>query len=209
MGGFLTLYSVAVKQCTLRWAWAAKRLFCLLWQTSTYTGSPFSNFPPGVQAELISGFHNNNKKKIVRTSEHKKFSWRQTWLKMNCLIFNFFFFLVVVVFLEFQIHSREWACLIFGKDICWNIHIVDFSHFRGLTHEHTFSSKTHHLSWREYSRILCPPLLFPISSFHYDNIWFTRDSLLQMDGSMLEFSFDTSRRLNRVLLLLNVFGLKN
>lgn len=30
VGGFLTLYSVAVKQCTLRWAWAAKRLFCLL-----------------------------------------------------------------------------------------------------------------------------------------------------------------------------------
>lgn len=78
---FLTLYSVAVKQCTLRWAWAAKRLFCLLWQTSTYTGFPFSNFPPGVQAELISGFHNT--KHIGRTSEHNQFSWRQTWLKTN------------------------------------------------------------------------------------------------------------------------------
>jgi hypothetical protein len=30
VGGFLTLYSVAVKHCTLRWAWAAKQLFCLL-----------------------------------------------------------------------------------------------------------------------------------------------------------------------------------
>lgn len=30
VGGFVTLYSVAVKQCTLRRAWAAKRLFCLL-----------------------------------------------------------------------------------------------------------------------------------------------------------------------------------
>lgn len=30
VGGFLTLYSVAVKQGALRWAWAAKRLFCLL-----------------------------------------------------------------------------------------------------------------------------------------------------------------------------------
>lgn len=29
-GGFLTLYSVAVKQCTLSQARAAKRLFCLL-----------------------------------------------------------------------------------------------------------------------------------------------------------------------------------
>lgn len=29
-GGFLTLYSVAVKQCTLSQARTAKRLFCLL-----------------------------------------------------------------------------------------------------------------------------------------------------------------------------------
>lgn len=29
-GGFLTLYSVAVKQCTLSQARAAKQLFCLL-----------------------------------------------------------------------------------------------------------------------------------------------------------------------------------
>lgn len=46
VGGFLTLYSVAVKQDTLRWAWAAKRLFCLLWQTSAYTGSPLPPPPP-------------------------------------------------------------------------------------------------------------------------------------------------------------------
>lgn len=60
------------------------------------TGFPLSNSPPGVQAELISGFHNN---KRVRTSEHNQFSWRQTWLKTNGLIF-LLLLLGVVVFLE-------------------------------------------------------------------------------------------------------------
>lgn len=56
-GGFLTLDSIAVKQCTLGGVRATKRLFCLLWFFKKISKRcPLLNLPPGVQAELISGF---------------------------------------------------------------------------------------------------------------------------------------------------------
>lgn len=72
------------------------------------TQVPLSNLPPGVQAELISGFHDNRR---VRTSKQNKFSQRQTWLKKRKKkkkkkLSIFWFLVVVVVFpRKFQIHS--------------------------------------------------------------------------------------------------------
>lgn len=150
VGGFLTLYSVAVKQCTLRWAWAAKRLFCLLWQTSTYTGSPFSNFPPGVQAELISGFHNSKNSKSKWTQYHILL---EADLASNTLLSFFFFFFFWWWKFFLRASDPQWRV---SLSLIWQTQWC-FTRW-GFNPSVYFLLQNAHPHWRECSLGLSPPL---------------------------------------------------
>lgn len=97
VGGFLTLYSVAVKQCTLRQAWAAKRLFCLLWQTlkigslslTSHLGCKLNSFLD-LNTHMHAHTHAHTHIHTHRQVKRNEFCWRQTWLEETILFCLFF-----------------------------------------------------------------------------------------------------------------------